>query len=894
MLTGRRIGVYQVQTLLGAGGMGEVYRARDTRLGREVAIKILPHVFTSSPERLARFEREARVLAALNHPHVAAIYGVEEAEGLQAIVLELVEGETLADRLLGGPVPVAEALAIARQIADALDATHEKGIIHRDLKPANIKVTPDGVVKVLDFGLAKVTAGDGSAADLTQSQTVTAGGTREGVVLGTAAYMSPEQARGRPVDKRTDIWAFGCLVYEMLTGRAPFARDTMSDTIAAILERDVDFAALPPSTPPAITRLLQRCLEKDTRRRLRDIGDARAELEHPAPGRLDEHQSAIAYPASTTAPRWIWPAVAVLSAGLVATGVWLTRPDTVPSGEPSQFTLSIEDQAGALVGVFPAPSPDGRYFAFVGGQPGERPSLWIRALDAVESQALPGTEGASAPVWSSDSRWVAFYADGKVKKISQSGGPPQTIAEVPGFQDPAWGARGNLIFRTSNRTALFRIREGGGPPEPVTTLDQSRGENSHRGAVFLPNGRTFLFTSRCGERDNNALYVASLDSRTVKRLMPVQSVVRYIQPSSDGPGTILYYRDGGLVARRFDSDTHELSGDPVPVVDKVEYGAPGLALGFEASLDGRVAVLRRYSAEQTRLTWFARTGEVTGTLGEPANYLQPRISPDGSRVAFTRPDDRTGNRDVWFMEIARAVSSRLTTHVANDWFPVWSPDGRQLLFGSDRDGGTAMRAILKQALDATSEESPLSAADDDPYDWSRDGKWIAYKSDDVMVAPTGGAGKAFPFLATPFREGATRFSPDGQWIAYVSNESGRFEVYVRPFAGGPASAEGKIQISNRGGDFPVWRADGQELYYMSADYTIYAVKTTDLGRSSTMLSPSPLFRACPGTLALGPPTLGQPYGYNFDTLDGTRFLVNCVVEHPGRFVVLLNWPLTGN
>jgi Tol biopolymer transport system component len=584
----------------------------------------------------------------------------------------------------------------------------------------------------------------------------------------------------------------------------------------------------------------------------------------------------------------------VLAAGLIATALWLTRRDAVPFGEPSQFTLSIEDQGGTSLNQMPVPSPDGRYVAFLGGQLGERPSLWIRALDAVESQPLPGTDGASGPVWSPDSRWVAFYADGKVKKIGPSGGPPQTIAEVPGFQEAAWGSRGDLIFRTSNRTALFRIRESGGPPEPVTTLDQSRGENSHRGPVFLPDGRTFLFTSRCSERDNNALYVASLESPTVKRLMPIQSVVRYVQPSRGGPGTILYYRDGGLTARGLDPDTRELSGDPVPVIDKVGYVATGLGIGFMASRDGRLAVLHRSNPEEAQFTWFARTGEITATLGEPGEYFQPRISPDGSRVAFTRPDDRTGNRDVWFMEIARAVSNRLTTHVANDWFPAWSPDGRRLLFGSDRDGGTAVRGFLKQALDATSEESPLSGVDAEPYDWSSDGKWIVYRKDhDLMVAPVGGHGKAFPFLATPFREGAARFAPDGKWIAYVSNESGRFEVYVRPFAGRPATAEGKIQISNRGGDFPVWRADGQELYYMSADYTIHAVTTTDLGRSSTMPPPLPLFRACPDTLALRPPARGQTFGHSFDTLDGTRFLVNCAVELPGRFVVLLNWPLTG-
>ena len=397
MLTGRRIGVYQIQTLLGAGGMGEVYRARDTKLGREVAIKILPHVFTSDPERLARFEREARILAALNHPHVAAIYGVEEGEGLRAIVLELVEGETLADRLLRGPVPVAEALAIAAADRRCARCRAREG--DRSPRSQTGEHQDHSGRRREGAGLRarrRPPPATDPQPDLTQSPTVTAGGTREGVVLGTAAYMSPEQARGRPVDKRTDIWAFGCVVYEMLTGRRPFARDTMSDTIVAILERDVDFTALPSTTPPAITRLLQRCLEKDARRRLRDIGDARAELELPAPDRLHENLSATALPASTTARRWIWPAVAVLSAGLAATGLWLTRPDSAPSAAPSQFTLSIEEQAGASVAVFPRRLLTGGISPSSGARSESGASLWIRALDAVESKALPGTEGASA------------------------------------------------------------------------------------------------------------------------------------------------------------------------------------------------------------------------------------------------------------------------------------------------------------------------------------------------------------------------------------------------------------------------------------------------------------------------------------------------------------------
>ncbi len=802
------------------------------------------------------------------------------------LVLELIEGETLADRIAAGPFHLTDTLAIARQIADALDAAHEKGIIHRDLKPANIKITPDGVVKVLDFGLAKAMGGDGETPNLTQSPTITVGGTREGIILGTAAYMSPEQARGQTVDKRTDIWAFGCILYEMLTGRAAFARDTISDTIVAILEREADLTAIPAMTPPAITRLLQRCLTKDPRRRVRDIGDARVEFELAAP--------AIA-PAGKRMRSWMWPVAAGLGAALAVTGLWLTRPVTVHSEIPSQFTLTLEEQMGAAgPEEFPVPSPDGRHVVFVGGSAGEPTSLWVRALDSVQSRRLEGTDGSRAPVWSPDSRWIAFYVDGKVKKISPSGGSPQTITEVPGFQDAAWGARGDIIFRVSNRTALFRIRESGGPPEQITELDTSLAQNSHRGPVFLPDGLTFLFTSRCGQRENNALYVGSLESRTVRRLMPIQSVVRYVQSGNDESGTLLFYRDGGVAARQFNPATQELSGEPVPVVDNVGYNAAGLGLWLDTSFDGRVAVLLRPGAgETTRLTWFDRSGELTGTLGESGEHLQPRISPDGTRVAFTRPDAQTGNRDIWFVEVARAVSSRLTTEEANDWYPVWSPDGRQLLFGSDRGAEIAMRSFLKKGLDATSEESRFSEAVV-PQDWSKDGKWIAYGTTDVMVVSADDPARRFPFLASRFNEGVPRFSPDGKWIAYTSNETGRYEVYVRPFAGGPAAAEGKIRISNLGGDYPVWRPDGQELYYMSSDFTIYAVNTTELIRSSGTRLPERLFRACPGTLPLSLPMRGVMFGYNYDTHDGKQFLVNCAVEPPGRFVVLLNWPLTRN
>jgi Tol biopolymer transport system component len=582
----------------------------------------------------------------------------------------------------------------------------------------------------------------------------------------------------------------------------------------------------------------------------------------------------------------------VLATTVVATTTWLRRSAITPSSTPAQFTLSVETQANASPNTFPVPSPDGRSFVFAGGRVGAPPSLWLRAVDASQPMALPGTEGASDPVWSPDSQWIAFYAHGQVKKVRTTGDAPQTLAEAPGFLDAAWGSRGDILFRPSNRAALFRLRDSGGVPRAITTLDPSLEQNSHRGPVFLPDGVTFLFTSRCAERANNALYVASLESRAVTRLMPIQSVVRYIHHGSGTSDTVLYYRDGGLVAHRFNAEAHQLSGTPVPVVDRVDYNASSLTLGFTVSEDGRLAVLRRQAAELSRLTWFDRTGVAIGTVGEAGTFLQPRISPDGTRVAVTRPDTRTGNRDVWVIEIARGITSRLTTHVANDWFPVWSPDGRHLLFGSDRNGGLAMRPFLKQALDVASDEMPFSLADQEPYDWSRDGKWIAYAFDDVLIAPAAGAGKPFAFLATPFHEGDPRFSPDGRWIAYVSDETGEYEVYVRPFTGGPAAAEGKIQISNNGGDFPVWRNDGQELYYMADDFTVYAVDTRGIGRSPVMPLPTKLFRACPGTLPIATPMRGQLFAYNFDTREGTRFLVNCATESPGRFDVLLDWPLT--
>ncbi len=510
-LTGRRLGVYQLHERVGAGGMGEVYRARDTRLQRDVAVKILPEAFAADSTRRARFEREALVLASLNHPNIATIHGFEDADGIHALVMELVDGETLADRVARGPVPVSEALAIARQIADALDAAHERGVVHRDLKPANIKLTSSGLVKVLDFGLAKAVAGDEAGPDAPNAATITAIATHEGLIVGTPAYMSPEQMRGQPVDKRTDIWAFGCVLYEMITGRAAFARQTISDTIAAILETDVDWDSVRPTAPAPVWQLVRHCLAKDRRHRLRDIADARL--------RIDDIQSATADAAPATAVRgkrvWLWASAAVGLA--VLTGVALAsyfRAGSVSVATPAQFTLSFAGQSpDVVVRTVPAPSPDGRHFVFIGSNEKGAPSLWIRAIESAESRPIPGTEGAQTPIWSPDGLWIGFFADGRLKKVAVDGGQPQTIASVPGFQDASWGSSGVIIFRAEQSpAALSRISASGGEPAPLTRLNEPLGENSHRGPTFLPDGRRFLFTSRCADSANNALYLGSLDS----------------------------------------------------------------------------------------------------------------------------------------------------------------------------------------------------------------------------------------------------------------------------------------------------------------------------------------------------------------------------------------------
>jgi Tol biopolymer transport system component len=901
-LTGRRLGVYQLQERVGVGGMGEVYRARDTRLQRDVAIKILPDAFANNPDRRARFEREARVLASLNHPNIATIHGIEDGDpsarsgqaAVRGLVMELVEGDTIADRLFRGPLPVSEALAFARQIADALDAAHERGIVHRDLKPANIKVTPSGLIKVLDFGLAKARDDEDVRVETSGATTVTFAGTQDGMIVGTPGYMSPEQMRGEPVDKRTDIWAFGCVLYEMIAGRPAFTRQTRSDTIAAILDREPDWDAVKSIAPAPVWNLVKRCLVKDQRRRLRDIGDVRLQIEEI----LAEFSSAMPAASTPAVSRpsrvWLWATAVVGVAALAGAALlfFLKTPDA-PVAAPAQFTLSFTGQlADVAVMTVPAPSPDGRRFVFVGTTEKGVTSLWIRAIDSAESRPLNGTEGAQTALWSPDGAWIAFFADGKLKKVAVGGGQPQTIASISGFQDGSWGSSGVIIFRLGNRQPLSRISDSGGDAAPLTKLNEALGENSHRGATFLPDGRRFLFTSRCAVAANNALYLGSLDSPDLQRVMSAQSKVLYLPAGPDGTAALLYYRDGGLEARTFDADRNVL-GDPRPVIANVDYNAAGIGAFFQASADGRVIVVRPAGTGGNQLTWYERSGQQSGTVGAAGETFQPRLSPRGDRVSFNRPDPRNGNRDVWTIEIERGIATPLTRNAANDWHPVWSADGTQMLFNSDRGGKSEGALFLKRAIDASAEEIQVLDVLSTPTDWSRDGRWVVVDQNVTggVVGLVSLADRTMKRLIdTTARHGATRFSPDGKWVAYTSDETGRFEVFARPFANGVVAPE-KIQISESGGDFPVWRADGEELFFMTEDATILSVPTSQLRIGGAGPRPQALFRPCPGSAPQSAPMLGQFWGNPFDTLDGKRFIVNCQLRPSREYVVLTNWPL---
>lgn len=838
-MIGKTVGHYQVTEKIGEGGMGEVYRATDPRLNRDVALKVVPEAFAGDAQRMARFTREAQLLASLSHPNIGAIHGLEEGEGVRALVLELIEGETLEERNLRGSVPLEEALPIALQIAEALETAHEKGIIHRDLKPANIKLTPEGQIKVLDFGLAKALAGEPDLpADLSHSPTLTVAATQAGVIIGTAAYMSPEQAKGLLADRRADIWAFGVVLHEMLTGRQLYAGETVSETLARVIERQPDLDLLPAATPTRIRELLRRCLTKDPQRRLQSIGEARIAVQealaHPeetAP------RSAATAPGSSVLGRvvpWSLATVCLLALGVL----WFLQPAPPLPGSP----VRLHAELGADISLFTelgsaaALSPDGRLLAFVAGSAsGGGRKLYVRQLRQLAATPLSGTDDARNPFFSPDGQWIAFFADNKLKKVAATGGAAITLAETQEDRGGSWGDDGTIVFSPGTRGALLRVSSAGGSPEPLTALDEEAGETTHRWPQILPGSEAILFTVHHGggSFDDANVVIQSLGTGDRKVVQRGGFHARYLSS-----GHLVYHHESTLFAGLFDLKRLEMMSQPAPVLEGVASNRNNGGAQFTFSATGTVAYLPGEGAStENTLYWLKHEGPLKPLREAAAAYSSPRFSPDGRRLALDVSE--SGQADVWVYEWERDTMSRLTFDPAEESDPVWTPNGRRITFGSARGGKATFNLFWKQA-DGTGEVQRLTQSENHQYplSWHPEGRWLAFieqhedQSWDIRVLPMEGdeasgwkAGEPTTFLSTPFEELDPMFSPDGRWIAYMSNESGSVEVYVRPFPG----PGGKWQISTAGGTQPVWSRQGKELFYRAQERIMVTSYTVEQG-----------------------------------------------------------------
>jgi serine/threonine protein kinase len=868
---GDKLGPYEILAPLGSGGMGEVYRARDTNLGRDVAVKVLLPAFARDPERLARFEREARVLASLNHPGIATLHGFEQAEGAPFLVMELVEGETLQS-----PLPLDEALALSRQICEALEAAHEKGVVHRDLKPANIKITPSGKVKLLDFGLAKAFTGDSAAGDPRHSPTASLG-TQLGTILGTAAYMSPEQARGRPIDRRTDVWAFGCVLYEMLTGRQAFGGTDVADILAAVVRGEPDWAALPPSTPPHLKRLLERCLQKDPARRLRDIGDVAMELDTP-PAEAPAPSPVVPARRSSLVP-WAVAALATLAALVLG---WLHIHPTPPTERTVRLLVSPPEKETFWSYDSPAVSPDGEKLAFTAVDPDGRRRIWVRSLDSLTISPLAGADKGMRPFWSPDSHSIAFFADGKLKKADLRGGPPQTLCDA-GISNPfgAWGRDGVILFGSGNSDTgvrtLSRVAATGGEVRLATTLDVSRQEAGHDYPQFLPDGRHFIYLAQSARSENTGIYAGSLDSKGTKRLVSTYTNAAYAG-SPSGSGYLLFTRDDALMAQAFDATRLELTGAPLLVTQPVSMSTivrARLMAMFSVSENGVLAYRTGGSTAAKELVWFDRQGKRLGTVGEPAEYSNPALSPDEKKLVVCRMNPQAKTRDLWLFDLARGTSSRFTFDPADDRNPVWSPDGSRIAFSSPRRGAL-YDLYVKAATGSGADEVLLESREDKvAQDWTPDGRFILFQQGGgIWTSPLEGDRKPKGPLGLGL---SPRVSPNGRWVAYYSDESGRVEVYVQSF---PPSG-GRWQVSTAGGAYPQWRRDGKELFYLADDKLMAVDVKTDAPVFEKAI-PKPLFSVRVETLTR--------HSHYEVAANGQRFLVVTPVEAPASPITLVtNW-----
>jgi len=907
-LEGQSIGPYQVSALIGTGGMGEVYSARDTTLNRLVAIKVLLPALANDPDRLARFSREAQLLASLNHPHIAQVHGFEHAGGLHALVMELVEGPTLADRITQGAIPIDEALAMAKQIAEALEAAHEQGIIHRDLKPANIKVRPDGTVKVLDFGLAKaIDSTSRENADATRLPPRGVLATGAGVIVGTAAYMSPEQARGRPVDRRADVWAFGAVLYEMLTGRPAFPGETVSDTIVAILEREPDLTVLPAASPPPIRRLLRRCFEKDRTRRLADMADARLDIDDALSG--SEIDAPVALSISRTRERLTW-ASSLLLVGLTAVAIvaWATRPVPVPL-ETTRTILSVAptgETSGAnaleqrVGGARPtrtavALSPDGKTLVFDAIW-GGRPQLYARAMDQLSATPISGTSGGSSPFFSPDGQWVGFGADGELRKVPLSGGPAVTLCKASALFGASWGDDGTIVFAEQRNGGLRRVSAVGGTLESLTTPQP--GEYSHRLPHMLPGGHAVIFTTLNGPDlwDDTQIVVRSLDTGQQTVLVTGGADGRYVST-----GHLVYVRLGTLMVVPFDPVRLAVTGGATGVIDGVmqaadrndSYMANTLAGQFTVSDTGALVYLTggAVAASDRSLAWVDRHGTSLPLPAPPRSYFGPRLSPDGQRVAV----NTLGPLQVWSVDIARGALSPVTVDGQSD-HGVFAPDGKRIVFRS-RAAGTEGNLYWK-AADGSGAVERLTdmGRSQTPSSWSPDGTTLAFMDEgeskgffqfDIWLLSIADR-KTRALIHTAANEMTPEFSPDGRWLAYVSNESGRNEVYVQPY---PGPGERHL-ISTNGGWQPAWSGSGRELFYVQGGAVGGGGVTTLM---SVKIATAPAFQAGTPEAMFESADLRIAWGRSYDVAsDGRRFLLTLKKEAatnlaPAQMIFVQHW-----
>ena len=888
---GTKLGRYEIRSQIGAGGMGEVYLARDPKIGRDVAIKVLPSALATDKERLARFEQEAQAAGSLNHPNILAIYDVATENGSLYVVSELLEGETLRDIIGGTAVPIRKALNLGLQAAHGLAAAHEKGIIHRDLKPENLFVTADGRLKILDFGLAKLTETNGveSKSDLPTRKV----NTDAGAVMGTVGYMSPEQLRGKPVDQRTDIFSFGTVLYEMLSGQKAFQKDSTADTISAILREDPpELSVTNKNIDPGLERVVHRCLEKNREQRFHSASDLAFALESlsGSQSRVDSSSfNTSAFDVPPTRRRvwnqlgWVIALVLLITTAAFAY-LYLRHPS--PSAESLSFSILAPDKS--VFSDSAAVSPNGRQIALTITDPDGVTSLWVRPMESLSMKKLGGTEGALFPFWSPDSKYLGFFASGKLKKIDANGGPPQVLADASAdARGGTWAADGTILFSPTTTSPLLRVSSNGGSTTEVTKLNADIRQSSHRWPQFLPDGRHFIYFGRGEATVAQGIYLGSLDGMEPKFIISTTVLARYA-PAADAEGKLLFIRDGTLMSTRFDLGKFEVSGDATPIAEGViafptEVGPT--AYGAFSTSDNGTLVYRVGNRQKTQLTWFDRSGKSEEKLFEPGVYHEPSLSPDGKKILVSREDE--GTPDLFMLDLSRGSSTRLTFDPQSDASSVLSPDGSQVVYASNRGG--PFDFYQKAGNGAGSDEMILSGKSDQfPDSWSKDGKYLLYEVNngieykfDLFVLPMTGDRTPFPYVQTAFIESHGQFSPDGKWVAYASDQSGQAEIYVQSFPKGG----GIWQISTSGGDQPQWRADGKELFYLAPDRNIMSVSVNTSG-AVEFGRPVPLFQ-------VNVPLTGLSDDRNsyLPTPDGQKFLVCALIDNGNSqpWNVVLKW-----